>query len=293
MRKRCTGMVALMFMGGVSSLTAQLRIFSPASERGRYARMLEAREAVPTFPLIFRGLYTEASASETKDSLTPWRPGRGPRIRRIGNSSVTVAIIPFDLKTQLNSKYPRGSNDGALWAGKGISGQIHGGVRVSWGPLTGTFLPTVYYTRNASFETAPVTFTDRSVFGYAWSPNIDLPQRFGADALTEYNWGQSGVRLNLGRFTAAFSISAPSAGLPKPGRPTTLPCGASTTSPWPRPCTPVDPTPKSGTPHRRPATHGGAARRAGWLRSRTEQSSGQSIACPPSDLTDRSRLLTI
>ena len=205
MRKRLTGFVALMFMGGVSSLAGQVRTFSPASERGVYARMLEARGALPTFPLIFRGLNTEAFASDAADSLAPWILGRDNRIRRIGKSNVTVATIPLELETQINSKYPRSANDGALWAGKGLSVQVRGGVRIGWGPLTGTFLPTIYYARNASFETADVPFPDRSAFAYPWSANIDLPQRFGADPFTKYDWGQSGVRLNLGRFTAAFS----------------------------------------------------------------------------------------
>jgi hypothetical protein len=96
-------------------------------------------------------------------------------------------------------------NDGALWAGRGLSAEWRGGAQVLWGPVTATWYPTIWFAQNADFPTVQVSNPARSPFSYPWRADIDWPQRFGPGAVAAFDWGQSGLRLDLGAFTAGVS----------------------------------------------------------------------------------------
>jgi len=110
-----------------------------------------------------------------------------------------------------NSRYPRTANDAALWAGRGVSTAVSAGARLTWGPVTAVLDPTAYYSQNRAFDLAPETGrgVDRSglsPYAYAWqNGRIDWPERFGPEAFTGLDWGQTGVRVSAGAFTAGFS----------------------------------------------------------------------------------------
>lgn len=188
-----------------SSAIAQQPIL-PGSELDHYVRLLEMTGKAGLTPIVYRSLSAfdrsrpldavrdDLWTHRRTDALRPWQVG-------------PVTVSPLTLETQLmyTSGYPKGGNDGALWAGRGASGSLSGGAQLRAGPLTGTLYPTVYWAQNRDFELAPVPFADRPEFAYQWSSAIDWPQRFGPDPVAEIDWGQSGLRLDLGGFTAGFS----------------------------------------------------------------------------------------
>ena len=182
---------------------AQDRSKMVGGELDEYLRLLELEGKAGGMPLVFGSF--SSGRYMTADSNHLW----GARYRLEGQqtrpTTVTVSHIFPTIEFLYNSAYPRSANDGALWSGKGLSGTLTGGASATWGPVTATFYPTVYFSQNRDFVLAPITFNDRTEFAYPWSANIDWPQRFGSDAIKEFDLGQSGIRIDLGGFTAALS----------------------------------------------------------------------------------------
>ncbi len=187
-------------------LVARQRSIVVGSELDDYIRLLELDGKVTGAPLVFRPLSARQFLSDLAvDSSHTWSDFYPFNTGVTDTRKLTVEPIHPTVGFIYNSKYPRTGNDGALWSGNGISASISGGARVTWGPLTGTLFPTIYASQNRDFVLAPITFNDRTEFAYPWSGNIDWPQRFGNDAVKEFDLGQSGIRLDLGAFTAGVS----------------------------------------------------------------------------------------
>lgn len=199
-RWQSLAVILFLAVGSTAPLRAQEAI-TVGSELDAYLRLLELTGTVSGTPLVFRSFtpsYTLAS------DTGHWWSGRYP-LTHPAVRGITVRPLAAEMRLVYNSKYPHDVNDGALWAGKGGSAALSAGVQVKWGPVTGTLYPTVYASQNDDFPLAPVSFGNRPSFAYAWHQNIDWPQRFGAETVKEYDWGQSGIRVDLSGFTAGFS----------------------------------------------------------------------------------------
>jgi len=182
------------------------------SELDDYVRYLELAGKVDQAPLVFRSpslLAALGPAARDTDHLWAARyplsstPAEGGRLR--------LEPLSPELHAVYNSRYPRTANDGVLWAGRGISAVLSGGARLTWGPVTAVLDPAAYYSQNRAFDQAPesgkgVNRGGLSPYAYAWqNGQIDWPERFGPDAISGLDWGQSGVRVSAGAFTAGFS----------------------------------------------------------------------------------------
>jgi hypothetical protein len=177
-----------------------------ATELDHYVRLLELMDSVRGVPLIFHTATLQPAAGgleATGEHPWAWRyPLRAePRDRH----RLTLRPINPEAHVVFNSAFPRTANDGPLWAGRGISGLASAGFTLAFGPVTGRLEPAVHFAQNRDFTLAPVQGPPRSPFDYPWSNDIDYPQRFGTSALTSADWGQSGIRLDLGHFTAGVS----------------------------------------------------------------------------------------
>ncbi|HUR91701.1 MAG TPA: capsule assembly Wzi family protein [Gemmatimonadaceae bacterium] len=118
--------------------------------------------------------------------------------------------LPFSTRMVMNTAMPTAANDGALWAGKGISSITTFGARFAGGPLRIVVAPQAVALRNADWKVR-----DTMVF---WSPNpapgrigrayafswyqgqfsIDLPQRFGDESRAFIDPGQSSIYMKIG-----------------------------------------------------------------------------------------------
>lgn len=115
-----------------------------------------------------------------------------PRARAIHNSS-----FPYDAP-----------NDGAIWAGRGVTGALSAGATLRAGPLSLRLEPLVFWAQNSSFELAPNGETGDMRFAEATRPRlIDLPQRFGDEAYMRVDPGQSTLRLDLLGVAAGVSTA--------------------------------------------------------------------------------------
>ena len=192
-----------------TQLTARQQHTTVGSELDDYIRLLELDGKIRGAPLVFRPLSTrQFFTSLAVDSSHLWSDYYPFQRRSLDSRRPSVEPIYPTLEAVYNTQYARIANDGALWSGKGASASLSGGAHVIWGPVTATLYPTVYASQNRSFAFAPVGFADRTEFAYPWSRNIDWPQRFGNEALTEFDLGQSGIRIDLGAFTAGISTES-------------------------------------------------------------------------------------
>lgn len=97
-----------------------------------------------------------------------------------------------------NSGFPFGGDDGAVWAGRGITTAVQAGFAARAGPLSVTLAPLVFWTQNAEFDLMPNGQSGRLEFADGQFPTvIDQPQRFGDGSYARLDPGQSTVRLDL------------------------------------------------------------------------------------------------
>jgi len=123
-------------------------------------------------------------------------PGPGP----------TLELVPGMLNIYGNTTYPRDSNDGALWQGKGVSAQLAAGAAFRWGILSAAVVPSVAWQQNAAFRLVPNGRTGNLAFMDPWyGDSIDMPQRFGDSPFWTASPGQSYLRLDYSGFAAALS----------------------------------------------------------------------------------------
>jgi hypothetical protein len=107
---------------------------------------------------------------------------------------------------RFNSQFPYGSNDGAIWAGRGLTIAAQGGLYARMGPLSLTLLPTVFRAENSAFPLGASSLPcgcGQPIDGGA----VDRPQRFGAAAYQRLDPGQSSVRVDALGLSAGLSTA--------------------------------------------------------------------------------------
>lgn len=110
-------------------------------------------------------------------------------------------LIAPEVELAYNSDIPFSLNDGAMWAGRGLTTQVTGGGRISAGPVTLVLAPQVVYTENQGFGTIPQDTLGGSVYFPPWylaQPSADLPIRFGDQPMVQVLPGQSSLTLDAG-----------------------------------------------------------------------------------------------
>lgn len=176
-----------------------------------YVRLLQLTGAMAPSSWLMRPASPGRLRSSQTTAHNPWLGSlRLPDTSRHGHWSLFV----FDPNAQLvfNSRLPALENHGALWAGRGVSGVVEGGVEMRLGPAHLTVAPSAVYSQNRAFPLVPLG-ADVLARGYTPYANAnffesaDLPQRFGASAIYRLDAGQSelrvdGLGLSLGISTA-------------------------------------------------------------------------------------------
>ncbi len=63
----------------------------------------------------------------------------------------SFTLLPVNAVLRYNSAFPYGSNDGAIWAGRGLTSALDLGFAFRAGPLSGTFNPVAFSAQNRAF----------------------------------------------------------------------------------------------------------------------------------------------
>jgi hypothetical protein len=115
-------------------------------------------------------------------------------------------LIAPELHLVSNSELPYSLNEGALWAGRGLSVRLTAGARVSAGRVTAVIAPHLLHSANEPFEPLPFELRrqapGRSRFAHFWydpEVSVDLPWRFGEGAWTGVDPGESSITVRAGR----------------------------------------------------------------------------------------------
>lgn len=117
--------------------------------------------------------------------------------------SVNDAIV----KTTYNSGYARGFNDGAVWKGRGLTAELHGGVSFKKNGFSLVLNPVVYYSQNREFPLTPPQNATSHPYGYQFKVGggIDWVQRYGDQSFVDFHLGQSEIRYAIDHFYMSVS----------------------------------------------------------------------------------------
>ena len=169
-----------------------------------YLRYLQIAGLASLYPWSLREFsQPELARMAVAHGSHPWS-GKGDY--RDSPARFSFSILPVNAVLRYNSAFPYGSNDGAVWAGRGLTSAVDVGFAFKVGPLSGTFNPIAFSAQNRAFplqangSTNP--FADPLFPG-----NVDRPQRFGARAYSRVDPGESTVRLDGFGVTAGISTA--------------------------------------------------------------------------------------
>ncbi|MEO7218478.1 MAG: capsule assembly Wzi family protein [Gemmatimonadaceae bacterium] len=174
-------------------------------ELDNYLRYLQTTGQVPLAAWGLRPFSaSEVDALSKASGPHPWK---GSWLFRT-DSAHHFSVLPVTASAGYNSAFPWGSNDGAVWAGRGLTTSLQGGFAVAWGPASLVVNPIVFRAENTAFTLQPNGESGDGVFRNGDFPNdVDLPQRFGNSAYSKFDWGQSTLRVDGLGMTVGFSTA--------------------------------------------------------------------------------------
>jgi hypothetical protein len=163
----------------------------PGSPTEDLLRLAELTGAASVEPGVIRRAATRGRVLCADGPALPWTLAPAPEGDR------WVAPIPLRLTTVFNTRYPSGGNDGLLWAGRGASSLVSGGVAFRHGVLSGVLRPEAAWMQNDWFQIRPNGTSGDLEFGTPYYDTaIDLPQRYGAGPFSAAGLGDSVLRLD-------------------------------------------------------------------------------------------------
>ncbi|MHB1193078.1 MAG: hypothetical protein ACYC6F_08515 [Longimicrobiales bacterium] len=118
----------------------------------------------------------------------------------------TSRPLPVEVRGAWRSAYPEDRNDGALWAGRGLSATVTGGVDLRWDRFRVALAPEVAWSANRAFQLPDTTAPGWSPFADPWSvPGWDRFLRPGPRSRTEWSAGDSYAEATAGPVRAGLS----------------------------------------------------------------------------------------
>jgi len=183
--------------GGAAAQTGDVSSIAGAAAVG-LVTLGSAEDALLRFEQTTGGAPSDGFLLRSPSLLTASIPGEGFRWR---------PILPA-LTTAWNSEIPISLNEGALWAGRGLSTALSGGVQAEYGPLRLVLAPQLVSSQNREFEgrrypeyPLVVGWPGRSVYADPWHVypySLDMPMRFGGERYTALDPGQSSLSVDAG-----------------------------------------------------------------------------------------------
>jgi hypothetical protein len=205
-----SALVALAFLAdaGVASSQEASLVAEPTvvvgTDEENYLRYLQAAGKIGRYPWSLRGFSPlEMRRLATPKDSSPWAP-RLPDAH--SGRRFEAHFLPVDGSLRFNSAFPYGSNDGAIWAGRGVTFAVSGGFVVLFGPVSAVIAPVAFHAQNSGFTLMPTGGSGPLQFAEPVAlDRIDLPQRFGDAGYGRFDPGQSTLRVDLLGVTAGFS----------------------------------------------------------------------------------------
>jgi hypothetical protein len=184
-------------------VTGEVFVNTPAE---RYLRDLQLVGAVPLHPWSLRAFQpAEVDALAPTDTVHPWS---GAYDFRAGSGGQGFRIVRPRGGLIVNSALPGGEHTGAVWAGRGVTASVSGGIAWRGGPLWITLAPVAFIAQNADFELLHHAASDSLPLLRGPLPFfVDAPQRFGDASYARIDPGQSSAGLSVGPVAVALSTA--------------------------------------------------------------------------------------
>jgi hypothetical protein len=206
-RKALLVVAAACFVGGPKISGAQtsrvtMNDFSTGSQYEDYLRALQLSGIVPLHQWSIRGFSEQTIQRMTAaDTSGPWKLSR-----RFDGAKLSIGGLT--VRETFNTGYAYGSNDGPVWAGRGLTSEVTAAVAGHSGPLSFTLAPMGFRASNRPF---PIIDNGQPLnirWGHGTNAyNVDLPQRFGGKPYGRPDFGNSAVRLDS-RFVGVGASTA-------------------------------------------------------------------------------------
>lgn len=184
---------------------ATFAVVHVGSVEENFLRYLQSVGQVPAYPWSSRGF--GPGESEFLAAESTGRP-RFPGLHHRKSGKFSIRFLPIDGAVRFNSAFPYGSNDGAIWAGRGFTSSTSVGIVVTGGPISLVLDPVAFVAQNTSFE---LMATGQPGTGAFWNGvvigAVDLPQRFGDKSYGRVDWGQTTLRGDILGLTAGVSTA--------------------------------------------------------------------------------------
>lgn len=177
---------------GVLRLTVDTSWVNPASSAEEHWRYLQALGGLRQIPWSLRAF----SRREQRGLF-----GGDTSQRSI---SPHLHVAPVHLQTWYNSTFPYGTNDGAVWQGRGLATMATGGFALEAGPIELVIAPVLTWSENRPFPLMAVPDSASPFADPLEGLVADRPQRFG---------DQPYVRLDPGATTLRFTAFGATAGI--------------------------------------------------------------------------------
>ena len=170
-----------------------------------YLRYLQIAGLASLYPWSLREFsQPELARLAVPRGTHPWS-GKGTFTELPARFSFT--LLPVNAVLRYNSAFPYGSNDGAVWAGRGLTAALDLGFTFRAGPLSGTFNPIAFSAQNRAFPVQANGLATNPFADPLFPTSVDRPQQFGTHAYSRVDPGQSTVRLDLLGLTAGISTA--------------------------------------------------------------------------------------
>jgi hypothetical protein len=176
------------------------------SDDESYLRYLQDAGIAARYPWSLREFSQQELATfAVKRASHPWS-GKGDYKDYPARHSFKV--LPVNVVLRFNSAFPYGSNDGAVWAGRGLTSAIDFGLAFRAGPLSVSMNPIAFRAENTAFPLQATGVSGGDLYADPLFPTtIDHPQRFGAGAYSRIDPGESTIRLDLLGLAAGVSTA--------------------------------------------------------------------------------------
>jgi hypothetical protein len=171
-----------------------------------YLRYLQSMGRVPLYPWSIRAFSPrEIDRLIPKDTLHPWANRFREHTSKIG--PVRYSLIQPSTSFRYNSAFAYGSNDGPIWAGRGLTSAVQLGFQAAWGPVSLKVAPMAFRAENQYFAIMPTGRTGPPSFGDPNFGGIDRPQRFGDSPYSQLAPGETSLRVDLPFISAGISTA--------------------------------------------------------------------------------------
>ncbi len=213
LRRAAAGILAILSFSavpstGVGQSTGGRSEVYAGSGLESYLRYLQTvGKSAPTVWSL-RGLSPgEVDAIAPSDSLHPWQARY--ELGKRSHSGFGWDVIRPKVGFIFNSAYPFGSNDGPVWAGKGLTSWAQTGVAARWGYLSAKLAPIAFRSQNQEFLLMANGQVGGQVFADGQFPgSIDRPQRFGDAPYSRFDLGESMLRADVAGVAAGVSTES-------------------------------------------------------------------------------------